>query len=341
MSSVPSGRRISSSVAADMDPSTISMRVRPPQRQPSRRGRPGSTRSPSAWEQPDQKGVGREHRIEELARADRPEIPAQPFPQFRRLRGVGGLGQVGHALENERPCAPGAVATAAGQGQSGGDLLRPAEIPQCAVGQSFAVKCDDALIAFARIRTVDGEGEMAVPERCRCAVVRAGEPRGIEPRISAHQPRTVHIGDERAYRSVAADLQCEHPIEVQGLGQCRRQRGRLADGMGDRIRIGMPGQHGVERRAESHKPAAQGRAGEAVRADIVVPERGGRLPAHAPKHQARMPFCACKRFSASSQTADCGPSITPAVTSSPRWAGRQCMNRASGRAMAISCSSTR
>ena len=39
-----------------------------------------------------------------------------------------------------------------------------------------------------------------------------------------------------------------------------------------------------------------------------------------------MPFWACSRFSASSNTTDCGPSITSSVTSSPRCAGRQCMN---------------
>src|SRR5512139_4081653 len=33
-------------------------------------------------------------------------------------------------------------------------------------------------------------------------------------------------------------------------------------------------------------------------------------------------FCTCRRFSASSHTTDCGPSITSAVTSSPRCAGR-------------------
>lgn len=34
-------------------------------------------------------------------------------------------------------------------------------------------------------------------------------------------------------------------------------------------------------------------------------------------------FCACRRFSASSNTTLCGPSITSAATSSPRCAGRQ------------------
>ena len=60
------------------------------------------------------------------------------------------------------------------------------------------------------------------------------------------------------------------------------------------------------------------------------------LHATASKHQARMPFCACRRFSASSNTTDCGPSITSSVTSSPRCAGRQCMKIASGLARAIS-----
>ena len=60
-----------------------------------------------------------------------------------------------------------------------------------------------------------------------------------------------------------------------------------------------------------------------------------------PRHHARMPFCACRRFSASSNTTDCGPSITSAVTSSPRCAGRQCMNSASLPAAAIRRASTR
>ena len=59
-----------------------------------------------------------------------------------------------------------------------------------------------------------------------------------------------------------------------------------------------------------------------------------------PRHQRRIAFCACSRFSASSKTTDCGPSITASVTSSLRCAGRQCMNSASGLACAISASFT-
>ena len=42
----------------------------------------------------------------------------------------------------------------------------------------------------------------------------------------------------------------------------------------------------------------------------------------------------------SSNTTDCGPSITSAVTSSPRCAGRQCMNTASAFAADINASFT-
>src|SRR5512141_1413553 len=51
-------------------------------------------------------------------------------------------------------------------------------------------------------------------------------------------------------------------------------------------------------------------------------------------------FCTCSRFSASSHTTDCGPSITSAVTSSPRCAGRQCMKTASDFATCIISTST-
>ena len=42
--------------------------------------------------------------------------------------------------------------------------------------------------------------------------------------------------------------------------------------------------------------------------------------------QVRMPFDKCRRFSAWAKAILCDPSMTPSVTSSPRRAGRQCMN---------------
>ena len=49
----------------------------------------------------------------------------------------------------------------------------------------------------------------------------------------------------------------------------------------------------------------------------------------------RRAFCVWSRFSAWSKTTEADDSSTSAVTSSPRWAGRQCMKSAPGAAIAI------
>src|SRR5699024_1559366 len=49
--------------------------------------------------------------------------------------------------------------------------------------------------------------------------------------------------------------------------------------------------------------------------------------------QVSRAFWACRRFSASSQTTEAGPSMTSAATSLPRQAGRQCRNRPPQRSM--------
>ena len=51
-------------------------------------------------------------------------------------------------------------------------------------------------------------------------------------------------------------------------------------------------------------------------------------------------FCACRRFSASSQTTERGSSSMSWLISSPRWAGRQCMNSACSSARSISAGVT-
>src|SRR2546425_1948177 len=61
---------------------------------------------------------------------------------------------------------------------------------------------------------------------------------------------------------------------------------------------------------------------------------------HRAMRVASRAFCTCSRFSASSHTRDCGPSITSAVTSSPRWAGRQCRKMAFASASFITSAST-
>ena len=52
-------------------------------------------------------------------------------------------------------------------------------------------------------------------------------------------------------------------------------------------------------------------------------------------NRRRIAFCAWSRFSAWSKTTDCGLSMTSSVISRPRWAGRQCITRASSLACFI------
>src|SRR5438105_19267 len=51
---------------------------------------------------------------------------------------------------------------------------------------------------------------------------------------------------------------------------------------------------------------------------------------HSPNISASRAICAYRRLPACWKTTDRGPSMTSSVTSSPRWAGRQCMKTASG-----------
>ncbi len=90
---------------------------------------------------------------------------------------------------------------------------------------------------------------------------------------------------------------------------------------------------GRARRAGGARDRRAGRSASAE-AGRVSPEArgiervGARLQPRPSAHSST-PFCACRRFSASSNTTLCGPSITSSVISSPRWAGRQCITIAS------------
>jgi hypothetical protein len=103
------------------------------------------------------------------------------------------------------------------------------------------------------------------------------------------------------------------PLAPAAGRRCRAAR-RLRAALGEHGR-----RRSGRRRAASPAWRSRRRAGRPARRWSV-----------APRHQASTAFCACSRFSASSKTTEFGPSMTSSVTSSPRCAGRQCMNRASG-----------
>ena len=100
----------------------------------------------------------------------------------------------------------------------------------------------------------------------------------------------------------------------QQLGQFGLRADRpVADQLGDPA---VPGRLGRRRVAGGQRSSCASRR---------------RLRRHR-RRKASSAFWACSRFSASSQTADCGPSITSSVISQPRCAGRQCSTIASASA---------
>ena len=122
-----------------------------------------------------------------------------------------------------------------------------------------------------------------------------------------------------------------------------RRRGRRRRHPDDLFRRGGGGslRDGIRLRRFGAASAASAASGQRQQGREAENRRRAPETSYASKHQSNNPFCACRRFSAWSHTAERGPSITASVTSSPRCAGRQCRNSASGAALSISASSTR
>ena len=214
------------------------------------------------------------------------------------------------------------------------ELLRLAKIMLCTLGQRFTFERDHALVAVHFLALVDREGEIAfTDQRAHRLAVGLVEPRFIETGIAAqvHRCRCAFVGigidDEQVDRTITLDLKAEDTVELERRGQRRGQRQRLAEQARDRVRIVMSRQDLVDQRPKPCHAAVQQRP---IRTDpvylegldeVVTAERvaikyvacGHALfpaPKVPPRHQLRMLFCACRRFSASSQTTDCGPSMT-------------------------------
>ena len=187
------------------------------------------------------------------------------------------------------------------------------------------------MAAAQQLRWGGGAARLRLRQKLR---VEAGE--------GAHPVGGVEIHHQHVHRAIGAGLQLEAAFHLQGGAEQHGQSRSLPQQPGDRRGIAMAGQNGVHGGAEPHHAATHiqrlDREGDR---HIVQTEignrtrRGGHHAGRAPMHQAITPFCAWRRFSASSKTTDCGPSMTSSVTSSPRWAGRQCMKMASLAAAAM------
>jgi hypothetical protein len=211
-------------------------------------------------------------------------------------------------------------------------------------------------------------GEMAVAEqrarRCLAGLDGGGDTACVEARAGAHRTGTTEIHHQHADRAVGLGLQDKAAFDLERGTQQHRQRDSLAEQPGNRQGIIVARENLVHGRSEPDHAAAEIEGCDLERLDGIVGgcrcrcahRNVGLRLCHfaicsarqrkrdprpdighcARRHQAKMPFWACRRFSASSNTTDCGPSITSSETSSPRCAGKQCMNSASGLALAIS-----
>jgi hypothetical protein len=56
-------------------------------------------------------------------------------------------------------------------------------------------------------------------------------------RITPHCPFGRHIGNDQAHRPVAFGLQSEVAVVFEGVGEHDRERDRLAENGGDRLRV--------------------------------------------------------------------------------------------------------
>ena len=213
------------------------------------------------------------------------------------------------------------------------DLFGLLEIGVRDVLERTALERHDALVAVHVGALVDGHGEVALAEQlARLGLAALG---GLDQRvmveagIAAKAIGGVEIDHQQVHRPVRLRLQDELAFELQRRADQRGERDGFAQQPGDRRGVVVAVEDGVDGLAQPDHAAAAVEVVQGKGQDDVVPtfgpvetDRAQQCFSHQtvsiPKTQQRIAFCACKRFSASSKTTDCGPSMTSSVTSSPR-----------------------
>ena len=147
------------------------------------------------------------------------------------------------------------------------------------VFQRPAVERDQPLIAVHVGALIDGHGEMPAPEQrpgARCAHRdRIGDLLLVEARAGAHLVGRGEIHDQHAHRSVGLGLQDEAAFELQRGAEQHAEHDRLAEELGDRLRIIVAGEDRVHRRPQPYQATAQVERRHLERQDRVV---GRNLP---------------------------------------------------------------
>ena len=123
------------------------------------------------------------------------------------------------------------------------DLLGAMEIFVRGVFQRAAFERDQALVAVHVGALVDGHGEMAVAEQRAGIGLAGGDRRGdailVEARAGAHLAGRGEIHHQHAHRPVGLGLQDEAAVDLQGRAEHDGEHHRLAQQLGDRLRIGV------------------------------------------------------------------------------------------------------
>ena len=248
---------------------------------------------------------------------------------------------------------PPAIAPAVGRASTPGTDSRTARARSSAAAAAGSSAATAARRA-TRSRPAAGGARATRPARAPVAPRRRRRPGGPRARGSA-----------ASRSSVVGRLRAGGPTAARTSARPAARRRRPVPGRG-RARVGgegfvgpaQPGQDAAEPDvAAGRGPARAGpprdrrrrrRRGAAQGSDVAAPERVLVLLVAAarscrpipPRTSTSSAFWTCSRFSDWSQIRLRGPSMTAEVISSPRWAGRQCIARASGPAASSSASST-
>ncbi len=178
-----------------------------------------------------------------------------------RVDTVAPLLALGQMLEEEAAGdAPAVGAAADAEADDAGDLLRLEEIALRRPGDRIAVERDDALVALARRRLVEGDGQIALVEQGteRRIPAQRREPAGIVLHIAAQRAALV-VAHQQA-DDPALRLRLDRELAVHVLERRAEQRGerqRLGEQRLDRRRIGVRREDLVEHRPQPHDPPAR------------------------------------------------------------------------------------
>ena len=175
-----------------------------------------------------------------------------------------------------------------GEPHAGRNLLGAQKIFVRGRSRSCPSSANKSLVA-AHIRTlIDGHGEMAAAEQLSRLVLAGGDggsdALGVKARASAHFAGRGEIDHQHADRAVALGLQNEPAFEFERGAEHDSQHDRLAQELGDRQRIVVAAQDGVDCRPKPDDAAAQIERTDFERQDRVVdaglrrrPNRNGQI----------------------------------------------------------------